>query len=301
MQPFPSFSVGQDAYNLFAVEKKAFEDASGWNDTSRGSYTGDPSGGAILAVREQLERTFAPGVNAAARAITEWGKIQLHMMRWGYDMPRTIAMLGDSRPDLGVVLSRETFDGISQVQVDPETLMPMPRSLRLLILDELYAKGLVSGQEYRRRLPFGWTRNLETPDTDHHARAKRVCEAIRRTGRADALPINWQDNEAIHQDVLERELILPDDLDPAIKQAAQARWVMLAQQAAMKAGMMAPPPEPTGGGKKDGKSKRGAGLDPREQPFAGTSPYVAAGTAAQMAGETDEQRAGVTFDQMQPL
>jgi hypothetical protein len=53
--------------------------------------------------------------------------------------------------------------------------------------------------------------------------------------------MRWQDNEAIHQDVLEREILLQDDLDPQVLQIAQQRWVDLANQAAQKQGAMVPP------------------------------------------------------------
>ena len=62
---------------------------------------------------------------------------------------------------------------------------------------------------------------------------------------AQPLALRWQDNEAIHQDVLEREIILQDDLDPQVVAAAQARWKECADQAAKKQAAMAPPAPPT--------------------------------------------------------
>jgi hypothetical protein len=40
--------------------------------------------------------------------------------------------------------------------------------------------------------------------------------------------MRWQDNEAIHQDVLDREILLQDDLDPNVIAAASQRWIELA-------------------------------------------------------------------------
>jgi hypothetical protein len=86
---------------------------------------------------------------------------------------------------------------------------------------------------------FAIARDMATPDEDQEARAKRIADAI-RTG--DMVPeMRWQDNEAIHQDVLEREILLQDDLDPQVIQTAQKRWVDLANQAAQKQGAMVPP------------------------------------------------------------
>jgi hypothetical protein len=150
IQPVQGFSVGNDVKELLALEVKAFEDASGWNAVSRGQVTGE-SGRAIIASREQLERIFAPGIQAQAMGFTEWAKIAMAGMKWGYDVPR----------QLGAV-----------------------------------------------------------------------------------------DNEAIHQDVLEREILLQDDLAPEVIMAADERWKALANQAGQKSGAMQPPqggPAPQGG------------------------------------------------------
>ncbi len=52
--------------------------------------------------------------------------------------------------------------------------------------------------------------------------------------------MRWQDNEAIHQDILERKILLQDDIDEDVIQAADARWRELANQAAQKQGAPAP-------------------------------------------------------------
>lgn len=285
VKPMQGFSVGDDVKELLEIERKAFEDRSGWNDTSRGSFSADQSGRAILAIREQLERTFAPPVNAAAEAMTRWAEVTLAIMRWGYDYPRVLSVEGTGRPDLARAIGAQDLDGVANVSIDPETLMPMPRALRLFILDGLLQKGAITMEDYKRRLPFAFTRQIDSPDFDQSSRAARVVQAIRDTGDPNALPMLWQDDEAIHQSALERELILPDDLpfeDP-VRQAALQRWQMLAMQAMMKNPMGAPGAAP---------AVQGAGsppqLSPQEQPFQMTNPGIAAGTAAQMAGNDPE-------------
>lgn len=62
----------------------------------------------------------------------------------------------------------------------------------------------------------------------------RVAEAIRMGYPAPEM--RWQDDEAIHQDVLQRQILLQDDLDPGVIAAAQERWMALANQAAQKQG-----------------------------------------------------------------
>ena len=248
MRPIPGFSVGQDCKDLLALEKKAFEDASGYNDTSRGQISGDASGRAILAAREQLERVFAPGVAAAATALTAWGKVQIAGMAFGYDVPRDLGAVGNSRPDLAHALTRDMFDGPVSLRVEPETLMPMPRVYRQFLLDSWLDKGVITQQQYLRRQSSAMISDMDTPDEDQSARAKRICEALRL--KQNPPEMRWQDNESIHQDILEREIILRDDLDPMIVAAAQQRWAELAQQAQMKTGgapQGAPPPDVSGG------------------------------------------------------
>jgi hypothetical protein len=299
-------SVGMDAMNLMAAERKQFEDLSGWNDVTRGQFSSDQSGRAILAIREQLERVFAPPVNAAAQAMTDWAKVCLLWMRWGYDMPRMLGVQGSSRPDLAREVASDDFDGVVDVFIDPETMMPMPRSLRLFLLNDMADRGLMSPQELRRRLPFAFIRNISTPDDDQESRARRVVEAIRSTGDPNALPLRWQDDESIHQDILQRELILPDNVDPQIQQAAIMRWDALGQQAQMKSQMTgqmtAQPPNPM--------DQSQAGINQPAQLPPGTAPTAAANAGVALApdqaqammggataGTPDENRTARQFDQ----
>jgi hypothetical protein len=278
----PPTAVGQDVKDLLDFGVKRFEMKSGWNDTSRGSFDAGDSGRAILAQREVLERVFSPPIKAAAKTMAKWGELTLLGMKWGYTQPRLLGIVGQSRSDLAVQVTAETFDGIADVHIDPETMQPLPRTLRLFLLDDMLMKGLISPQEYRRRMPFAFARSMESPDEDQFARAKRVAEAIRQSGQpwgppgSGVLEIRWQDDESIHQDVLQRDLILPDDLDPMIRQAAVARWTMLAQQGAMKMAMLAPAPAPAGDGGEGGSSgpKKGAKQDPKTQPLAMNNPSV---------------------------
>jgi hypothetical protein len=274
IKPFPGFSVGSDFQVLFEMEKKAFEDASGYNDVSRGQIAGDASGRAILAAREQLERVFAPPVQAMAQSFTEWAKVQVAGMAFGYDVPRNLGTVGKGRPDLARALSAKDFDGVADVKVEAETLMPMPRTYRKFLLDELFDKQLITAQQYMRRQEWAITNDLDTPDEDQEARAQRICEAIRL--REKVPEMRWQDNEAIHQDVLERQIILHDDLEPDIIAAAQQRWADLANQSMMKQGG-APMGAPSLSGPQ-GSAPGGAppSLPPGTQPLAANNPSVGA-------------------------
>ena len=240
VQPVSGFSVGADVMNAIEMEKKNLSDRDGWNDAARGQFTSDQSGRAILAIREQLERTFAPFVAALSEGMVEWAKQAVGWMRWGYRLPRAIGITGENRPDLARELESADFDGVVDVQVDPETLMPMPRALRLWLLEDAFQKGVITPDQYKRALPFGWVQSITSPDDTQEARAKRIAEQIRLGQPVDAML--WQDDERIHQDVLERDIILCGDIAPEVRTVAIERWDLLAKQASEKSGTPAPQP-----------------------------------------------------------
>ena len=297
IQPVQGFSVGQDVKEALALEKTAFEDASGWNAVSRGQVTGE-SGRAIIASREQLERVFSPAVQALAQAYTDWSKVCMAGMAWGYDVPRALGAVGKGRPDLARAVSTTDFDGQSDVRVEPATLMPMPMAFRLYLLDNWLQTGVIDAKEYRRRQMFAVAKDIATPDEDQEARAKRVADALRM-----GLPVpdlRWQDNEAIHQDVLEREILLQDDLDPTIIAAAQERWIALANQAMQKQGGGAPPaPMPAGGPSAGPGAASVPSLPPSQLPLAagnppiGVAPMLQQGLAGAPEAEVAAQQADI--------
>lgn len=303
--PVQGFSVGNDVKEALALEKTAFENASGWNAVSRGQVTGE-SGRAIIASREQLERVFSPAVNALAQAFTEWGKVALAGMAWGYSMPRSLGAIGKNRPDLARAVTMADFDGQSDVKVEPATLMPMPMAFRLYLLDNWLQTGVIDLKEYRRRSMFAVARDIATPDEDQEARAKRVADALRMGEPAP--PMRWQDNEAIHQDVLDREILLQDDLPDAVIAAADERWRALAAQAQQKAGVVGggmPGMAPPGGGGGGGGGAPGGpeaasvpNLPPNLMPLAATNPPIGVTNMVEssVSGIGEAERTAQAFD-----
>lgn len=271
IQPVQGFSVGNDVKEALALEKSAFENASGWNTVSRGQVTGE-SGRAIIASREQLERVFSPCVSALALAYTDWGKITLAGMAWGYDMPRSLGAIGKGRPDLARAVSSSDFDGQSDVKVEATSMMPMPMAFRMYLLDNWLQTGVIDMKEYRRRQMFAVATNIASPDDDQEARAKRVADAIRM--QTEVPEMRWVDDESIHQDVLQRELLLQDDVAPEIIAAAMERWTMLANQAQQKQG--GGPPQagaPTGAGPESGPPAASVpNFSPGQLPLASGNP-----------------------------
>lgn len=291
VKAIPGFSVGADVKEAFVLEKTAFEDASGWNAVSRGQVTGE-SGRAIIASREQLERVFAPDVHAVATALTDWCRVVVKAMQWGYVLPRAMGAVGRGRPDLARALTGDALDkdGAPDVHVEPATLMPMPLSFRLYMLDNWLAAGVIDIAEYRRRQKFAIVTDISTPDEDQEARARRVVDAL--LNGMEPPEIRWYDNEAIHQDVLEREILLQDDLDPGIIQAAAMRWEELAQQGQQKAMLLAPMAPGAGGAAPGGKSPGNPGAQGPGDAISGTAPTGSPANMTQM-GASGTPDAGI--------
>lgn len=295
VMPVQGFSVGEDVKEALAMEKQAFEDASGWSAVSRGQVTGD-SGRAIIASREQLERVFAPAVQSMATAYTEWCKVQLAGMSWGYDVPRALGAVGKNRPDLAREITGADLDGAVDVKVEKTTMMPMPFSYRMYMLDNWLQVGVIDMKEYRRRQMFAVARDISTPDEDQEARGKRIADAIIMGQPVPAM--RWTDDESIHQDVLQREILTQDDLPEPVIQLAMQRWTELANQAQMK---MAPAPMPEQGQKGSAPASLPA-LPPTATPLASSnSPFgVAPALQAQMQGTTDDEQRAQAADRLMP-
>lgn len=276
--PVNGFLVGQDVKDLIAFDVKAIEDMSGYNDVSRGQISNETAT-AVASANEHIERVFAPTVDSAARSYEDWAKVNLAGMAWGYDVPRDLTAVGKTRPDLARALSAKDFDGPSTVRVSAAKLIPMPKVYRMQILDNWLDRGIITREQYMRNVKFANFRQLASPDEDQEARAKRVADAI-RMGQplpppppipgdpnvppeiaaqapmmaAQPLALRWQTNEAIEQDVLEREILLQDDLPPEVVLAAGQRWQAAANQQAMKQSVMPPPAEQSASGAAPGGS-----------------------------------------------
>lgn len=237
--PVQGFSVGNDIKEALDREIQTIEDLTGYSKEARGQFASDQSGRAILAQRETLERVFAPQVGALAEANTEWAKQEVGWMRFGYQMPRKIAITGKGRSDLATELTSADLDGIVDVTVDPSTMIPQPQALRQWMLDNAYDRQIITKEQWLERTPFGDVRDMQAPSEVQYQKAKRVTEQIRLGQPVE--PIVWQDDESIQQSILERDLILAGGIDEPVRAAAGQRWQQLAQQANQK---HAPQPQP---------------------------------------------------------
>lgn len=238
IMPIQGFVVGGDIKEALDREVDVIGDLTGYTKEARGQFSSDQSGRAILAQREQLERIFAPLVMATAEAMSEWAKQMVGWMRFGYQIPRKIAITGKDRSDLATELTAADLDGIVDVTVDPETMVPQPKALRQWLLDNAFDRQLISKEQWLERSPFGDVRDMEGPSKVQTAKAKRLTEALRTRQQPEA--VEWQDDEATMQTILERDLILAGGVEDDVRSAAKAKWQEYAEQQQKKRGPQPP-------------------------------------------------------------
>lgn len=179
---FPPSNANPDAWKLLDWMVKKLEDKTLWNDLARGqmSESGsaqDVSGRAVLASQQMLERGFGPMVRAGAEGMTEWAHIVVKYAQFLFKEPRIIPIMS-GRGDLAKKIAAEHLGDRPMVYIDPETLMPMPRSLRQQLLEDQLDKGRISLVEYQKRAMYGDVRDLQMGDTDQWQRAKWINTLI---------------------------------------------------------------------------------------------------------------------------
>lgn len=224
-------NIGEDTWQALQFHIRQIENKSGWNDVARGQMSSSlpESGRGIIAIREQFERALAPFIRAQAEGMAEVARIACHVAAWGYLRPRLLPIVGEDRPDLVRFISQADLERQTDIRVDAETLMPMPRAMKLQMLREELQLQTISPEEYRRRSPYANIRSLQSPDDAHYARAKRVNYLIEsladdmEAGQVLQPPVFWQDNPGIHQQVLQ-ELILDDRKSDTVRRLAASRW-----------------------------------------------------------------------------
>lgn len=220
------------------------ENKTGWNALARGQVTGgsgsgansmqDVSGRALLGAKELFERTFGPMVRATAQGATEWAQITVKYAQHIMTTPRMISHVG--RPDMATKITREKLGDKAVVYCDPETLMPLPRSLREQLLIEKLNTGQITMATYQERTPYADIRDLNMGETGQWERAKWINTLIEE--RADefsstdplqlyapntGITVLWQDQPEVHKRALS-ELILNERKPWPVRKLAADRW-----------------------------------------------------------------------------
>jgi hypothetical protein len=232
--------------------------------------------------------------------MSKWAWLCILWARWGYTVPRSVGVVGENRPDLAREITQEDLNGVQDVYVDQETMAVMPRALKQYLLEDSLQKGVIDVREYRQRMPFAFVNDFSTPDDVQEAKGRRVAESIRQGTPPE--PMIWQDNEAIHQTILERDILLAPNIDPMVREMAAQRWTELANQASIK---MAPPPmqgqsQPSGPSGPPQGGQEGLPVPPEQQPMLGTSPSTASAPASVLTGQADQNMAARLFESTSP-
>lgn len=260
--------VSTDAWQLLQLLIRQLENKTGHNDLARGQLTGsggasmqDISGRAVLGAKEMLERTFGGPVRGIAHSMSEWSRIVVAYATWLHedDIPALVARTG--RLDLARQLDAAKLQEEQRIYVDPQTMMPMPTSLRNQLLVDMLDKQLISPAEFGKRSPFAEIQDLQLGSPQQVERAQLVNTLLEGSFREltledrfndkKGLGIWYQDDPQVHMEVLE-EIILDTRRDPKLKKICADRWGVYAElmkhkvslQTPVDPSMPAPPPVP---------------------------------------------------------
>jgi hypothetical protein len=244
-----------DIWQLIGFFVQKLEDKTSWNAFSRGQVSGsqgggmqDVSGRAVLGAKELFERALGPMVRAAADAVTEWAQLVVVLAADLFDTPRLLPLMG-GRTDLAKKISKEMLSGPPSVYADPETLMPMPRSLQNQMLFDLWKSGVISVQEYKNRAPYGFIRDVYAGDQTQVNRAQMVNEILLENYETlfqaisanplalfdpvQGVPVLWADDPEVHRNAL-LQLVLDDKKPWPMRQLAMTRFAVYEDLAASK-------------------------------------------------------------------
>lgn len=239
--PAQSSSVDLKEMLSFLIQK--FEDKTSWNQLSRGQVQGqagggmqDVSGRALLGARDLLERPFGPVVAAAAEGVSEWAQLVVAHAKDLFSTDRLIPLMGD-RPDLARKLKGSDLGPYPVVYVDPETFMPMPRSLRHQMLQQLAESGWITPENFIRRAPYADIRNVHYGDRAQWDRAQWMNLQLEERWEEfleldpemlygfGATPIFYSDSPPVHKQALD-ELIADDKKPWQVRMLASQRYAI---------------------------------------------------------------------------
>ena len=230
-----------DLWQLLQFALRSLENKTGWDDLGRGKIAGDSvkgfqdvSGRAVLAAIQQYERRFGPSIRAAAEGATEWAQLVVAHAQVAYTQAQMIPMTG--RGDLARAIDKDNIAGPCVVYLDPDTLVPLPRTLRNQMLVDLLDKNMISKAEYKKRAPFAEIRDVHMGDTDHWERAQWINTVLEQNWKTlhkksaeelysveSGVLVLWQDDVNVHMEALQ-QLALDERKPWELRKMALDRW-----------------------------------------------------------------------------
>jgi hypothetical protein len=124
-------NVAGDAWNVIQHIKNEFDDVTSIYPASTGGAKGQNSGYQTSLLQEAADQVHGPAIQRNAYALEELYIKVRHLMKMFYTIPRMITIAGRNNIPEVYEFSRDSIDENSDVKIEPDTMMPPLRSVRL--------------------------------------------------------------------------------------------------------------------------------------------------------------------------
>lgn len=147
----PSFlappNVAGDTWNILNTIRKEMDDITLIFPSAVGSTGGSNSGFQTNLLQEAADQVHGPAVARNAMALEEaYIKIR-HLMKQFYSIPRLITIAGKNNIPEVYEFTRDSIDEQADVRIEPDTMMPMLRSVRVDMIRGMYGDGLFGNKD----------------------------------------------------------------------------------------------------------------------------------------------------------
>jgi len=144
--PMPSYlqpsSVISDAWNILSTLRKEMDDVTLIYPAALGGVGGSSSGFQTSLLQEAADQVHGPTIQRNAIALEEaYVKIR-HLMKQFYDVPRMITIAGRASIPEVYEFSKATIDEHADIRIEPDTMMPQLRSVRVDQIRQMFTEGL---------------------------------------------------------------------------------------------------------------------------------------------------------------
>lgn len=205
--PAPSFlqpaNVIGDAWNILNTIRREMDDITLIYPSAVGGTGGANSGFQTNLLQEAADQVHGPAIGRNATALEEaYIKIR-HLMKTCYNIPRLITIAGRNNIPEVYEFSSDQVDEQADVRIEPDTMMPMLRSVRVDMIRGMYGDGLFGDQKdpnTRKRVMDMIRMGYSDFEVDREQRDQEQAqfENIRMVKGEDLLkPMVWE-NHQIH-------------------------------------------------------------------------------------------------------
>lgn len=135
-------NVAQDAWNAIEKIRKEFDDVTLIYPATLGGGQGQSSGFQTNLLQEAADQVHGPAIQRNAYALEELYTKVRHLMKMFYTIPRMITIAGRNNIPEVYEFSSDSIDENADIRIEPDTMLPPLRSVRLDQIRQWAREGL---------------------------------------------------------------------------------------------------------------------------------------------------------------